>query len=181
LRSRITGYFVCLAILLILGGCGTDADEGSASPGSTVESTTFVSPLVSPSQPTSTPIPSCLDLIEPVGNTICGYIVSQIDGKPAAGRAVFLAEALFSDDGSFVFSALDENSAPQGITDEEGMFFVSDVPPDMYFLMLGDFPRPLMLQEPDSPEDDLYVDWREEGGVVDLGIIPAGVPSLQEP
>lgn len=67
------------------------------------------------------------------------------------------------------------------MTDENGMFWVTDVPPNMYFLMLGEYPQPLMLKELDNPENDLFVDWREEGGIVDVGIIPVDVPSLQAP
>jgi hypothetical protein len=106
-----------------------------------------------------------------VANTVCGYITSQIDGKPVAGRPVFLAEARFSADNSIVLAALDQDSAPQGVTDEHGLFFVTDVPPNMYFLMIGNYPQPRMLKEPDNPNNDLYIDWREESGAVDLGLI----------
>lgn len=204
MRGRNAEFLVCLAVLVLLAGCGADVGEGpspstpsidvtegrgsptpgvdaSAGPASPTPAAVLTSPLESPLLPTSAPPSSCLALIEPVGNTVCGRIISQIDGKPVAGRPVYLAEALFSDDGSSVFAALDQESAPQGNTDENGMFYVTDVPPNMYFLMIGEFPQPIMLKEPDNPANDLYLDWREEGGVVDLGIIPAAIASLQEP
>jgi hypothetical protein len=176
LRSRSTLFFVCIIVLLIAVGCGTNANEESTP---TPESA-FESPLSSPVEPTATPIASCLDLIEPVGNTVCGFMVRQADGQPVADRPVFLAEGLTTSDNSAVFAALDQNSAPQGITDANGMFFIVDVPANLYFVMIGDYPQPLMIKEPDNPANDLYVDWREEGGIVDLGVLtvtfPAQVP-----
>jgi hypothetical protein len=130
---------------------------------------------------TSAPGPSCLELIKPSGNTVCGYIVSRIDGNLVAGRPIFLAAAMWSADESVVLAALERETAPQGITDENGMFYVADVPPDMYFLMIDEFPQPLMLKEPGNPNNDLYVDWRTTGGVVDLGVIFADVLSFQSP
>jgi hypothetical protein len=107
-------------------------------------------------------------------------MVRQADGQPVADRPVFLAEGLTTSDNSAVFAALDQNSAPQGITDANGMFFIVDVPANLYFVMIGDYPQPLMIKEPDNPANDLYVDWREEGGIVDLGVLtvtfPAQVP-----
>jgi hypothetical protein len=170
--TRNTRFLVYLFVLVLLVGCGANGGEDAASPTpEPVSATPFDSPL----QPTPTPVSSCLELIEPVGNTICGFIISQINGEPVTGRPVYLAEALFSTDNSNIFSALDQSSAPQGVTDESGMFYVTDVPPNMYFLMIDDFPQPIMLKERDIPENDLYVDWREEGGVVDLGIILVGL------
>jgi hypothetical protein len=120
-------------------------------------------------------------LIEPVGNTVCGYVVSQIESAPVVGRPVFLAKALFSSDNSMVLAALNQDTAPKGISDENGMFCVIDVPSNLYFLMIGDYPQPVMLHEPDNPTNDLIVDWRETEGVVDLGIIPTHVIVPQEP
>jgi hypothetical protein len=179
-----------LIVLLFVAGCGSSVDSDGkdvASPTTEVAASptpepVFDSPLESPLLPTPSPVASCLDLIETSGNTICGFVQNQSDGKPIAGRPIYLAEALLSDEGLHVFAALDQESAPQGTTDENGMFFVVDVPPSMYFLMIGEYPRPLMLREPDRPENDLYVDWREEGVMgpeIDLGIIP--VSGLQAP
>ena len=166
--------FASIVILVIAAGCGTNQDQDMGSP--TPESA-FESPLSSPVPPTVTPIVSCLDIIEPVGNTVCGIIVSQIDGQPISGRPVYLAEGLTTSDNSAVFAALDQNNAPQGITDENGMFSIIDAPANLYFVMLGDYPQPLMVKEPDDPTDDLYVDWREEGGSLDLGILSVALPS----
>jgi hypothetical protein len=141
------------------------------------------SPLESPLLPSASPtaVESCLSLIESSGNTVCGFVISQVDGGPVVGRPVFLAEALFSSDGSVVFSALDQNTAPQATTDENGMFSLTDVPSNMYFLMLDEYPQPIMLKEFENSENDLFVDWREDEGAVDLGIILADVPSMPTP
>jgi hypothetical protein len=45
------------------------------------------------------------------------------------------------------------------------------VPSDLYFLMMDAYPKPIMLQEPAHPANDLIVDWRKTGGAVDLGVI----------
>jgi hypothetical protein len=189
---KSTRLLACLVVLLLLVGCGADdgenRPEATPEPGSTApfesplqptptESLSQSAPTDSPSQPTATPVASCLAEIEPVGNTICGYIISRIDGKPVAGRPVFLAEALFSADNSVVLSALHQETAPQGVTDEQGMFYVTDVPANMYFLMIDDYPQPIMLKEVEDPDDDLYVDWREQGGVVDVGVLFVGLVS----
>ena len=92
-----------------------------------------------------------------------------------------MAEGLFSSDNSVAFAALDQEAAPQGITDENGMFYVVDVPSNLYFLMIGDYPQPAMLHELDNPANDLIVDWREVEGGVDLGIIPTNILIPQEP
>jgi len=116
--------------------------------------------------------PSCLAFVKAVGNTVCGYIANETDGTPIVGRPVFLAKALFSADKSMVLASLDQNAAPKGITDETGMFCVVDVPTDMYFLLLGDYPQPIMLRDPKNPAYDLTVDWRQSKGAVDVGVIP---------
>jgi hypothetical protein len=43
----------------------------------------------------------------------------------------------------------------------------------LYFLMMDAYPKAVMLHEPAHPENDLIVDWRKSGGVVDLGVIQA--------
>ena len=169
---------MCLGILVLCSGCGTEDGEQTELP---LEAPTFESSFESPIVPTTTPLPSCLTLIEPVGNTVCGYVVNRSSGAPIVGRPVFLAEALFSSDNSMVFAALDQESAPKGIIDENGMFYVVDVPSNLYFLMVGDYPQPVMLHEPDNPTNDLIVDWREAEGTVDLGVIPTHIFIPQEP
>jgi hypothetical protein len=61
------------------------------------------------------------------------------------------------------------------------MFYVVDVPSNLYFLMISDYPQPVMLHEPDNPENDLMVDWREKEGAFDLGVIPSQVFASPEP
>jgi hypothetical protein len=178
LKGRLTVLLVWLGVLLLCNGCDTQSSMQNESLPNTVE---FESPFESPIVPTATPWPSCLTLIEPVGNTVCGYMVSQSSGAPIVGRPVFVAEGLFSSDNSVAFAALDQETAPQGITDENGMFFVADLPSNLYFLMIGDYPQPAMLHEPDNPANDLIVDWREVEGEVDLGIIPTNILIPQEP
>lgn len=71
-----------------------------------------------------------------------------------------------------VLAALNQEVAPKGISDGNGMFYIVDVPSNLYFLMIDDYPQPVMLHEPDKPTNDLMVDWRETEGAVDVGIIP---------
>ncbi len=169
---KTIGWLVCLGVLVLCNGCGAESNRQDEPP---LEATTFESPFESPIVPTATPRSSCLTLIEPVGNTVCGYIVNKSEGTPIVGRPVFLAEALFSSDNSVVFAALDQETAPKGITDENGMFYVVDAPSNLYFLMVGNYPQPVMLHEPDNQTNDLIVDWRETEGVIDLGIIPTHI------
>lgn len=187
MKRKLMVLLLGVGLLLACVGCGAESSGPDESPvAEVVESgeagdVVFESPFESPIVPTATPRPSCLTVIEPVGNTVCGYVVSESNGAPVAGRPVFLAKGLFSSDNSVVFAALDQEAAPQGVTDENGMFYVVDVPSDLYFLMIGDYPQPVMLHEPDNPADDLIVDWREAGGAVDLGIIPTDIIVPQEP
>lgn len=179
-KRKIIGLLACLAILVLLcSRCG-DADNGQDESPLAVPTTSepqFESPIV----PTATPWPSCLTLIEPVGNTVCGYIVSSSHGVPIAGRPVFLARARFTSDNSAVFAELKREVAPRAILDENGMFYMVDVQSDLYFLMMDDYPQPVMLKERDNPMNDLIVDWRESGGAVDLGIITSYVYITPEP
>lgn len=187
MKSTVIRLLVCLGMLLFWTGCSTEngrrdeSQSGETSFESPSDETSFESPFESPIAPTATPRPSCLTLIEPVGNTVCGYVVSQSSGMPIARRPVFLAEGLFASDNSVVLAALDQETAPQGVTDENGMFYVVDVPSNLYFLMVGDYPQPVMLHEPDNPINDLFVDWRDSEGAVDLGVIPTHILVSQEP
>ena len=177
--------FLALAVLGLVAtsvGCARQEATPTQSPIQTpvAESTdsatqAFESPLEEPTAVSETGRPSCLELIEPEGNTVCGYVVHADTGDPITGRPVFLAEAVFSDDNRIVLAALDRERAPQGTTNENGMFYVKDVPADLYFLQLDEYPKPIMLHDPENPSDDLIVDWRDDGGVVGLGVIPARV------
>ncbi|MFX1411328.1 MAG: hypothetical protein ACFFA6_13340 [Promethearchaeota archaeon] len=167
MRDKIIGLAsaMCLGLLVLVfvgSSACVETSQDTPVPGS-------------PTAPTATARPSCLTLIEPVGNTVCGYIFNEHTGKPVVKRPVYLAKALFSSDNSVVLSSLNKNRAPQGVTDKNGMFYVTNVPSDMYFLMLDDYPKPIMMQEPDNPANDLFVDWRESTGPVDLGVIPVRV------
>lgn len=156
---------LCLGIFLLAGSNGCDGVP-TGTPGTPVE------PSASPTVITR---PPCLTLIQPAGNTVCGYIINEFSGKPVVGRPVYLAKGLLSSDNSVVLASLDKITAPRGVTDENGMFFVIGVPADLYFLMLDDYPQPMMLREPDNPSNDLIVDWRESSEPIDLGVISARV------
>ncbi len=167
MKDRIIGLFLCLGILLLCGGCGFVPKPQVESP---LNTPVFTSPLL----PTATAHPSCLTLIEPKSNTVCGYIVG-LDGVPIADRPIFMAHGLFASDNSVVFAALDQSTAPKGITDKNGLFYITDIPSDLYFLMIDNYPQPVMLHEPANQENDLMVDWRNSGGEIDLGVISTDV------
>lgn len=178
MKSKVITLLTCLGILALCGACSSGGGEQAVSP---LSKPTFASPATTAVATVPASRPSCLTLIEPVGNTVCGYVVYESDNTPVVGRPVFLAEALFGADNSIVFAALDQNTAPKGVTDENGMFYVVDVPSNLYFLMISDYPQPVMLHEPDNPENDLMVDWREKEGAFDLGVIPSQVFASPEP
>jgi len=176
--------------MLLLGACAANDDSQSVEPTSQIQvlqspvdpssPSPSHSPLAVSTSPTVWPPGSCLSLVESVGNTVCGYVVNRESGEPVVGRPIFLAEGLFSSDRSVVLAALDQQSAPRGVTDESGMFYVSDVPSQLFFLMIGDYPQPLMLQEPGSPTNDLMVDFRTEPGEFDLGVITTHIATVDQ-
>jgi hypothetical protein len=188
LRIKIIGLLGCLGMILFCCvGCGSESrvtetprSTATPQPTATLSQSPLVvpvaadSPVSTPLSPAPTPRPSCLTQIEPVGNTVCGYVVTA-GGVPIVGRPVFLARALFLSDNSAVFATLDRQNAPQGVLDENGLFYMTGVRSDLYFVMIDDYPQPMMLKEPDNPRDDLIVDWRESGGEVDLGTITSNV------
>jgi hypothetical protein len=179
---KLIALFICLGMLLY-SGCGKESGN-SESPLPTTS--IFASPTdtdksQSPIETTGTARPPCLTQFEPVGNTVCGYVIDKRTGRPVVGRPVFLAEAIFSSDNSIVLAALDKQTAPQGTTDESGMFYITDVPSNLYFLQIDDYPKPVMLHEPDDQTNDLTVDWREKEGAVDLGVIPTSILPPQSP
>ena len=170
-KTKIIGLIMCLYMLVLYSGCSGQGSDQSKSP---LTASVAESPIEIPTLAFSTPTlrPSCLTLIEPEGNTVCGYVISDRNNSaPITNRPVFLARARFLSDGSAVFAELDRSTAPQGILDENGMFYVKNVRPDLYFLMLDDYPQPVILKEPDNPTNDIIVDWRESGGSVDLEVI----------
>ena len=166
MKDKIASLLACLGILLLCSGCSVEKPKIE----SPLKTPVFESPIV----PTTTARPSCLTLIKPKGNTACGYIVGP-NGSPIVDRPIFLAQGKFTSDNSAVFAALDKSTAPKGVTDKNGMFYVVDMPSDLYFLMMDTYPAPLMLHEPANPANDLIVDWRKSGGAVDLGVIPTQV------
>jgi hypothetical protein len=164
LRNRIISLFVCLGVFFLCSGCSAEKPK--------LESPLGTPAFKSPILPTAAARQSCQKLIQPKGNTVCGYIASP-NGAPIVDRPIFLARGIFASNNSVVVAALDQATAPKGITDKNGMFYLTNVPSDLYFLMMGAYPKPMMLHEPANPANDLIVDWRKSGGVVDLGVIQA--------
>jgi len=164
LKGTLVSLLVCLGILLSCSGCNPEKPK--------LESPLTTPAFQSPVAPTAAARQPCLKLIEPKGNTVCGYIVGP-DGVPVVDRPMFLARGIFTSDNKAVFATLDQAAAPKGITDKNGMFYVTDVPSDLYFLMIGNYPAPVILKERANPENDLMIDWRKSGGAQDLGVISA--------
>ncbi len=162
---KVSKWMVVIFAAFILGGCNQGANP-------------TVSPVNNTVSPVAEPVKmdqvSCLTRITPVGNTVCGYVWDRDRNAPVPNRPVYLADALFSSDGSGgVFAALDVTTAPIAVTDENGMFYFVNVPSQMFFLMVESFPQSLMLHEREIQDNDLFVDFREKTGNVDLGTVIA--------
>lgn len=164
MKGTLVSLLVCFGILLSCSGCNPEKPK----PESPLSTPAFQSPVA----PAAAARQACLKLIEPKGNTVCGYIVGP-DGSPVVNRPIFLAQGIFTSDNKAVFAALDQATAPKGITDKNGMFHVTDVASDLYFLMMDNYPAPVMLKERANPTNDLMIDWRKSGGALDLGVISA--------
>ncbi|NLE45861.1 MAG: hypothetical protein GX620_14150 [Chloroflexi bacterium] len=191
MSTRMTRLLLaCLmaGVALVAVACGPEEVTAtpavaSPDPGTLNSVSPLESPIESPVPPATGEVerPACLTLIQPAGNTVCGYVIRENTGEPVVGRPVYLAEGLFASDNSVVFAALDQQNAPRGVTDEQGMFYVTEVPDNLYFLMIDDYPSPVMLTEPDVPTNDLMVDWRDTGGAVDLGVITTNLLTPDQP
>jgi len=68
--------------------------------------------------------------------SVTGRVLSSVDGKPMVNADVHLAR-VFTQDGNSAF-ALDTAHSPSALTDQNGYFVISDVPPDDYVFVIGD-------------------------------------------
>jgi hypothetical protein len=151
-----------LLIFVVLSAC-------QSSPAPTVSPLTTNSPLTQPEAPEV----SCLKKITPSGNTICGYLWDRDRNVPVANRLVFLADALATENKAAYFAALDRTVSPKSLTDANGMFYFTDMPTNMYFLMVDDYPQALMIHELKIQTNDLFVDFNQTPGAIDLGRVIA--------
>jgi hypothetical protein len=73
---------------------------------------------------------------EPETTTVTGRVLSSTTNDPLSGVIVRLAEVVRDDDeGAFI---LDVAFSPGAITDEQGVFVISNIPAQEYVIVVGD-------------------------------------------
>lgn len=104
-----------------------------------------------------------------------GQLVGVIrirDGEtshPARGIILYLGEVLKDNTGQERAASIDRVHSPRAITDEQGRFMFSNVPPRRYGLFLDTIQAVYLLPKPDA-EDSLLVEIRADNQV-ELGLM----------
>lgn len=151
----------------------TDAVTTTGETASTTSNATSgapVSPLSSPlaqPTPTATPIPR-FETEEGTG-VVTGYLLLQTEEgvKPVYDVVIALAPILRDAAGNEAVVGYDRIGAPRDITDENGFFAITGVPPDRYGFILDVVVSSYLLAQPDGSGDMLIT--MEGGEQIDMG------------
>ncbi len=112
--------------------------------------------------------------------TVVGYILTNKASPTPAGTVLLaLARVIPGPDGTPMVASFNRNEAPHALTDANGRFVFSEVPPGQYALILDRISDAFMLNHPDSGED--FIVAVAAGEETDLGeIIYASLPGSIE-
>ncbi len=113
-------------------------------------------------------------------STVTGYIL-QNKASPTPPHVVLLALAkvIIGPDGAPMVARFDRDEAPHTLTDTNGRFVFTDIPPGQYALILDRISDAFMLMHPDTGED--FIITATAGEIVDLGkIVYNTLPGVPE-
>ena len=100
--------------------------------------------------------------------------------QPVNNVLLYLAETIKDSNGKDSVAALDRTSSPRTVTDDQGRFVFSNVPPGNYGLILDMVTNSYLLMKPGS-EEALIIEM-SAGKQVDLGsLLYASLPLLSQP
>ena len=95
--------------------------------------------------------------------------VLQVGSQPAKNALLYLAETVKDSAGKDSFAAMDRIRSPKTVTDDQGRFVFSNVPPGNYGLILDVITNSYLLMKPGS-EEVLLIEVSAEKQV-DLGTL----------
>ncbi len=176
--SRIT--IVSLALLLILSACQAQTSPTAYPPTGIQPSTgETTGAYPAPPEPTTYVIET---IPTPQGDmsTVTGYILKNKTSPTPPGTVLLaLGKVIIGPDGMPMVARFDRDEAPHTLTDINGRFVFTDVPPGQYTLIVDRISDAFMLKHPDTGED--FIITASAGEIVDLGeIVYNTLPGVPE-
>ncbi len=112
--------------------------------------------------------------------TVTGYILQdKSNPKPPAVMLLALARVIIGPDGAPMVARFDRDEAPHTLTDINGRFVFTDIPPGQYAIIVDRISDAFMLKHPDTGDD--FIIEVPSGEVVDLGkIVYNTLPGVPE-
>lgn len=163
MRTMFTACVLAALALSLLAGCRVqEPSPAPDSPLATPGTTTFTSPIVGPKR---LPTPSSNDK-----GTVGGVLIRDVPGqaaRPYVEVTLYLASLLNNTAGTPTLAELNKNAAPKTVTNAQGVFAFTDVPPGTYALILDTPLSSFILHQPGSG-DALLIEVKG-GDVKDLG------------
>lgn len=159
---------VSLLAVIALSACNTAAPTairtGTEAPATTETVTTT---------PTAIPTPSANETL------LTGVLLKKGNGsdpdKPYADVRMYLGILLKSKDGKTTLARVNEKSAPQTRTDENGRFVFTGIEPNNYILVVQVPPNNLVMLKNHETGKDLIVQV-EKGKIADVGVMYQDLP-----
>lgn len=160
----------CMVVLLVLAfllvGCGTGSPS-PAPPVNPLATDAALSPLPAPTVAPSA-VPSASPIVPSADKgVVTGTLLNK--DQPYGPIFLYLGKVLTKDDGSPVMASIDKAMSPKTMTDTEGRFTFSDVPPGQYALAVDLVTSTIILHHP-TQADDLLIEVKA-GEITDLGTL----------
>jgi hypothetical protein len=167
--KRLKNLILLSILFVLLAGCRS-VSNGSA---------TLTQPPTTP----ATDLPT--DLPKPAADkgAMKGTLVYETaDGKlqPYGGLRLYLGILIKSDDGKVTLARVNDKTAPQTFTDEQGKFVFTDLEPRDYIIAVEVPPHDLLkLKDPKTGNDILYT--IKGGEITDVGNLAQDLPWFLTP
>ncbi len=106
--------------------------------------------------PTAQPLVSPTALPEPKSDS--GHVTGTLlqNGEPARNAILYLAEVIEDDQGQERVASYDRVNSPKSVTDSQGNFAFTDIPPGKYGLVLDVVVSSYLLLDPETGEQFLF-------------------------
>ncbi len=181
-RFSLRNGLVIVLLMLVLSACqGQSPAEPTVYPPPPSSAGEAQSPQGYPGP--ATPTTYVIEEIPTPGKntgTVIGYILTNKTSPTPAGTVLLaLARVIPGPDGTPMVASFNRNEAPHALTDANGRFVFSEVPPGQYALILDRISDAFMLNHPESGED--FIITVSAGEATDLGeIVYASLPGSIE-
>lgn len=165
MRKNLVFVVLIVGLFALASGCSQEKrdDDTDSSPLPPAPSSPLLVPTVEP----ATLAPAALPQPPSGLATVGGKFVLHLDESPIVGATTYLG-VVDQTEGDFSVARLDITTAPQAMTDEEGRFVFTDIPPGRYALI---YEMPLDTYLARTPEGDDVVFEVGPDEIKDLGTI----------